>query len=165
MDDGSVSWSQPDSKGMGGWEGFCGQTAVANLLTTHEEGLTSPHEVSRASSDWTPGSKPSTLMRAIKKLSPNADEYEISNDTDLSAATPRNPIVTLLAWDDEGTYHYVSVIGVSNDRVTFNHWGIQDSLSEDEFKKRWGFEMGFKSGVVSFFGGFDANTSIRRKSE
>ncbi|MCA9711030.1 MAG: hypothetical protein KDK70_34630 [Myxococcales bacterium] len=163
MPDGSISWTQPDSNGFNGWEGFCGQTAVANLLTTYEAGQTSPHEVSRAADDWTPGSKPETLMRAINKLAADGSQYELSHSTDLSSATPQNPIVTLLAWDGGGTYHYVSVIGVSGGTVTFNHWGMQDSLSEDEFKKRWGFEMGFRSGVVSFFGGFSPNTSIRHK--
>jgi hypothetical protein len=41
--DGSKSWEQPPSKGLNGWEGFCGQTAIANLLTTHE-GNSAPGE-------------------------------------------------------------------------------------------------------------------------
>ncbi len=163
MSDGSYSWSQPASNGLNGWEGFCGQTATANLLTTFEDGQTSPHDVSRAADDWTPGSKPSTLMRAIGKLG-DASKYEVSNSRDLSSATPRNPIVTLLMWDNGGTYHYVSVIGVRGGEVIFNHWGQQDRLSEEEFNRRWGFEGGgFTSGLVSFLGGMKAHTSIRRK--
>lgn len=164
MSDGSISWSQPDSNGVGGWEGFCGQTATANLLTTFEEGQTSPHEVSRAADDWTPGSKPSTLMRAINKLAKDGSKYEISSSKDLSGATPQNPIVTLLEWDDSGTYHYVSVIGVRGGEVIFNHWGRQDKLSEDEFDKRWGFKKGgLWSSTISVLGGMDSYTSIRRK--
>jgi len=164
MSDGSYSWSQPGSNGLNGWEGFCGQTATANLLTTFESDQFSPHDVSRAADDWTPGSKPSTLLRSIAALSSDASQYEQSNSRDLSAATPHNPIVALLMWDDGGTYHYISVIGVRGGNVIFNHWGLQDSLPEDEFMRRWGFQGGgLTSGLVSFLGGMDPYTSIRRK--
>lgn len=166
MSDGSYSWEQPDSNGTGGWEGFCGQTATANLLTTIQNGAVqvSPQDVSRAADDWTPGSKPSTLMRAIRKLAPDPSRFEISHDTDLSSASPTTPIICLLEWDGGGTFHYVSVVGVRNGNVIFNHWGIQDQLTEDEFKKRWSFSQGgFTGDLVSFFGGLSANTSIRLK--
>ena len=166
MPDGSYSWSQPASNGKGGWEGFCGQTAIANLLTTVQGGAVqvSPQDVSRAADDWTPGSKPSTLMRAIQQLAPDPSRFEISHDTDLSSASPTTPIVCLLEWDGGGTFHYVSVVGVSGNVVTFNHWGQQDRLTKDEFERRWAFTKGgFTGDLVAFFGGLSANTSIRLK--
>jgi hypothetical protein len=164
MADGSYSWSQPSSNGLGGWEGFCGQTAIANLLTTHQGGTrVTPHDVSQAADDWTPGSSPGTLMRAIGKLSRNASNYERTNDGDLSAASAQNPIVCLLNWEGT-TYHYVSVVGRSGDRVIFNHWGMQDSLQQDEFMRRWAFRGGgIGAGVVARLGGLRGNTAIRRK--
>ena len=165
MHDGSYSWTQPDSNGLNGWEGFCGQTAVANLLTTHRRGVqTSPHDVSKAADDWTPGSSPGTLMRAIGKLAPNVADYELVHDGDLSAASPTNPIVCLLQW--QGTsFHYVSVIGSAGDRVTINHWGTQEVLMRVDFDKRWEFrEGGFGGGLVTFFGGLQGRTSIRKKT-
>lgn len=164
MPDGSYSWGQPDSNGLNGWEGFCGQTATANLLTTNQGGAqVSPHDVSRAADDWTPGSAPDTLMRAIRKLAPDATLFELSHDADLSAASASNPIVCLLQWQG-ATFHYVSVVGVTADRVTFNHWGTQDSLTKEEFEKRWGFrEGGLTAGLVTFFGGLRGHTSIRKK--
>jgi hypothetical protein len=78
MPDGSVSWDQPDSKGVAGWEGLCGQTAVANLLTTHRQRVgVSPEEVARAADDWAPGTVAPTLMRAIRQIAGDADRYVI----------------------------------------------------------------------------------------
>ncbi|MCA9652814.1 MAG: hypothetical protein KC501_23045 [Myxococcales bacterium] len=162
MPDGSYSWEQPDSNGTNGWEGFCGQTAIANLLTTIQGGVqVSPQDVSRAADDWTPGSRPSTLMRAIQVLAPDPSRFEVSDDHDLSSASPTAPIVCLLEWGG-GDYHYVSVVGTRNGMVIFNHWGIQDQLPADEFDRRWGFRNGgFTSDLVAFFGGLSAYTSIR----
>lgn len=166
MPDGSYSWDQPDSNGKSGWEGFCGQTAIANLLTTIQGGAiqVSPQQVSQAADDWTPGSKPSTLMRAIRALAPDPSRFEISRDRDLSSASPSNPIVCLLEWDGGGSYHYVSVVGTRNGVVIFNHWGIQDQRTEAEFDRLWSFSGGnFASDLVAFFGGLSGYTSIRLK--
>jgi hypothetical protein len=164
MPDGSYSWEQPDSNGLNGWEGFCGQTATANLLTTDKGGVqVTPQDVSKAADDWTPGSKPETLMRAIGKLAADPSKFEISHDKDLSSASPTSPIACLLQWGG-GSFHYVSVVGVQGDRVVFNHWGIQDSLPKSDFDNRWAFRGGsFSDGLVSFFGGLSGYTSIRKK--
>ena len=163
MGDGSISWGQPDSNGLGGWEGFCGQTATANLLTTFKGVDVTPNDVAQAADDWTPGSHPSTLMRAIGKLVTDANNYEISRSTDLSTASTRNPIVCLLQWD--GTvFHYVTVVGVNNDTVTFNHWGTQATLPKSDFESRWGFRGSWMGRRVADLGSFRANTSIRRKN-
>jgi predicted double-glycine peptidase len=162
MADGSISWGQPDSNGLGGWEGFCGQTATANLLTTHRGVDVSPQEVSRAADDWTPGTHPSTLMRAISRLAPDASQYELRNVNDLSTATTRTPIVCLLQWEGK-IFHYVTVIGVTAARVTFNHWGTQDSRTIAEFDGMWAFHRGWDGNVVAWLGGFDTYTSIRHR--
>lgn len=162
MADGTVSWGQPDSNGLGGWEGFCGQTATANLLTTHRGVDVSPHDVANAADDWTPGSHPSTLMRAIGKLATDADQYSTSNSTDLSSASPRSPIVCLLQWQGK-SFHYVTVVGVANGRVTFNHWGTQQSLDEADFNNRWAFRGSLDGQLIAWLGSFRSNTSIRRR--
>jgi hypothetical protein len=125
----------------------------------------SPQEVSRAASDWTPGSKPTTLMRAIKKLAKNPSQYELSLDKDLSAASPQNPIVTLLDWG-RGSFHYVSVVGVKGDRVVFNHWGTQENMPKAEFDRRWAFNSpGITDDLVSALGGLTGHTTIRKKPQ
>jgi len=163
MPDGSFSWDQPDSKGFAGWEGFCGQTAIANLLSTHEGVNYPPRAVGEQATDSTPGTQPSTLMRAIGKLS-DPNNYQMShNPSILTLAAPRNPIACLLAWEGS-EYHYVTVIRVRNKTVYFNHWGLQDSLPEAEFKRRWGFKnKGIASRLAAAAGSLRPYTSIRRK--
>lgn len=161
MADGTISWSQPGSNGLGGWEGFCGQTATANLLTICEGKEISPNDVAAAADDWTPGSHPSTLMRAIGKLAKDASKYTTSHRNDLSAASAITPIVCLLRWSGK-VFHYVTVVKVANDVVTFNHWGGQDTRSTADFQKLWSFEGGFSGSVIAWLGSFQAHTSIRR---
>lgn len=162
MHDGSISWGQPDSNGKGGWEGFCGQTATANLLTIYRGSDVTPHDVASAANDWTPGSQPSTLLRAIRALASDGDQYYISNSSDLSSASPRTPIVCLLQWEG-AIFHYVTVVGATQTRVTFNHWGSQDLLLANDFDNRWAFRGGWNGQVVSWLGGLSGYTSIRRR--
>lgn len=161
MADGSVSWGQPESNGLGGWEGFCGQTGTANLLTTCEGKDISPHDVARSADDWTPGSHPSTLMRAIGKLAADPSKYQTSSSSDLSSASPVRPIVCLLQWSGK-VFHYVSVVGVANNVVTFNHWGTQATLSTTDFDNRWGFRGSVDGQFIAWLGSFAAHSSIRR---
>jgi len=158
MSDGSISWGQPESNGLFGWEGFCGQTAIANLLTTYKGIDISPHDVAAASNDWTPGSDPDTLMRAIGALATDPETYVISNDTDLSSASPTTPIVVLLHWG--GTdFHYVTVVKATDAEVTFNHWGKQETLPTAVFHAKWSFRDAQTEARVM---GWSPYTSIRK---
>jgi len=163
MADGSFSWDQPDSRGLGGWEGFCGQTATANLLTTHEGTNYSPRDVAEKFSDLSPGSHPSTLMIAIKALASTPSRYQLGNNSMLlHLARPRSPIICLLAWGAGTSYHYVSVVGIRSSDVYFNHWGTQHHLPRVKFMKWWGFrDKGTLSNIAASMGNLDPHTSIR----
>jgi hypothetical protein len=159
--DGSYSWTQPDSTGLSGWEGYCGQTCVANLLTTSTPNSVSPETVIDVAADWTPGSRPSTLLRALNRLGGNHRRFRISHSRSLAAATPRRPIGCLLQWSS-GSMHWVMVVRVDATHVHFNHWGRQSRLTRAEFERRWGFDdQNFGDSVVSFLGGLSPHTSLR----
>lgn len=164
MADGSCSWEQPDSKGFGGSEGFCGQTAVANMLSIYERTrAATPHAVSRASGDITPGSKPATLMKAIAKLSRTPARYSIHYDKRLPNATPKKPLICLMYWGGTG-YHYVLVVRVTATHVVINHWGMQMTYTRAVFEKYWAFRgAGIGGGSIAVVGGLKPNTSIRYK--
>lgn len=161
LPDGSISWEQPDSNGMGGWEGFCGQTATANLLTTYTGNEISPHDVAEAANDWGPGSTPATLLRAIQALVPDGNQYFLSDSQDLSSATRQTPIVCLLYWSGLN-FHYVTVVEARPNSVLYNHWGTRGLELRDKFDELWSFQ-GAGAQIIAALGGVRGFTSIRRR--
>lgn len=159
----SRSWEQPPGEGLGGWEGYCGQTAVSNLLANSLPSLIiSPPRVIRVASDWSPGSRAETLLRALNSLSGSRRTYRITRNHPpaLESATPRHPIATLMQWESK-TLHWVTVVGKTQTRVYFNHWGTQQSLTTREFDNRWGFrDQGWVDWGVSIAGGISRYTAI-----
>ncbi len=58
--DGTVSYEQPKSTGLGGWEGKCGQTAAANIVYGMCNVPSDPRNQSGTyMRDFTPGVAPS----------------------------------------------------------------------------------------------------------
>ncbi len=162
MKDGSCSWEQPDSKGVGGAEGFCGQTAIANMICIYDRtrGVT-PRMVSKAAGDITPGSKPATLMRAIGKLARTPNRFVLKHEPTLPNATPKTPLVCLMHWGGTN-YHYVMVVRVTPQAVTINHWGLQQTYPRNVFEQYWGFcGAGVCGGAVARIGALRPYTSIR----
>jgi hypothetical protein len=73
--DGSTTFDQPESTGMGGWNGFCGETGVSNILKmTCGEGWHPDGKIRSITSeqDYTPGNRPKTLEYALNELSPKS---------------------------------------------------------------------------------------------
>ena len=67
--DGSVSFVQPKSDGWNGWEGKCGPTAASNsLYHLCKKGLDPNKYVARYMSDATPGVRPKTLRKGLRKI-------------------------------------------------------------------------------------------------
>ncbi len=66
--DGTASFPQPDSTGNGGWNGYCGQTAVTNLTAMLCKRYFTPETVDTYATDVTPGNLPGTNIRALKKI-------------------------------------------------------------------------------------------------
>ncbi len=66
--DGTASFNQPDSTGNGGWNGYCGQTAVSNLSGMLCKRYFTPETVDTYATDVTPGNLPGTNLRALRKI-------------------------------------------------------------------------------------------------
>ncbi len=137
----SWSWEQPPGIGIGGWEGRCGQTCVANLLMNSEPSRrVSPQHVISMGGDLGPGSHPETLLRFVRTLAGSRRQYRLCTQDPgaLTRVTPARPIGCLLQWD-AGVLHWVTVVDADVRSVVFNHWGRQESLARFEFTQRWGF--------------------------
>ena len=66
--DGSVSFTQPPSRGAGGWEGRCGHTMATNMLYTICNVAVKPDTYfGPLFKDVTPGVRPGTLARGISR--------------------------------------------------------------------------------------------------
>ena len=63
---GYYSWEQPPSS-VNGWEGRCGQTAIANLAW-YCGFVVSPDDAIRLAPDITPGMRPGSMARALNGL-------------------------------------------------------------------------------------------------
>lgn len=163
LSDGTYSWEQPASRGIAGWEGRCGQTAAANLLTIRGTKWVSPQQVIDSAWDGTPGSKPATLLRAVRKLGPNrgTPDFKLTYDKSLSGVSPSKPIVILLQWDSV-QLHWVTLVSATSTKVRFNHWGRSQEMPRKEFDERWDFTKTTWTGtVVHWLGWVWPNTAIR----
>ena len=165
LQDGSFSWEQPPSRGIAGWEGRCGQTAAANLITTYGNQLVSPEEVIDAAWDGTPGSKPSTVLRAVNTLLPRTGyrrRFKLDYSNSLGVVRPAAPIITMLQWDSV-QLHWVTVVDYNDNWVRFNHWGKSESWKRDKFERQWALKTAPWYGqLVHWAGWLSAYTTIRR---
>jgi hypothetical protein len=73
--DGSTSFKQPKSTGYKGWNGFCGETAISNtMMMTCNEGWHPDGLIHEYTTDYTPGTRPSSLEYALNKLAPKSKD-------------------------------------------------------------------------------------------
>lgn len=64
--DGTIVHEQPDSTGIGGWNGYCGETAMANINYMYCNYITSPKNYcSTKTTDYTPGTRPGVLTSVM----------------------------------------------------------------------------------------------------
>ena len=140
--DGSTSFDQPDSTGWNGWNGFCGETATSNLIKMscgenwHPDGM-----IHSMAADYTPGTRPSTLVSVINKLAQdsncggkkwtyydtadNAKDYIDSIVTGLRSGTvftrtrengtkvKRAPVMTLVKMSGSKTLHWITIVDIT----------------------------------------------------
>jgi hypothetical protein len=71
MEDGTISWDQPPSDGVEGWNGRCGETAAANLIAMYYQGYASaplaiPEYIKFE--DPTPGTRVETLTLGMNNF-------------------------------------------------------------------------------------------------
>ena len=64
----TVSFDQPNSSGAGGWNGYCGQTAVSNTTAMFCTRFLNPTFNDQYATDVTPGNRPDTSVRALRKI-------------------------------------------------------------------------------------------------
>jgi hypothetical protein len=67
--DSSLSFDQPISTGPMGWNGFCGQTAAANVIAATCNHLANPYEdIFPYTQDLGPGTHPTTLKNGLNRF-------------------------------------------------------------------------------------------------
>jgi hypothetical protein len=71
----TISFPQPDSTGANGWNGYCGQVAVSNMSSMYCQRSMSPKTIDQYATDITPGNRPGTNHRALKKIFSESSKY------------------------------------------------------------------------------------------
>lgn len=66
--DKTLSHIQPESTGVKGWEGYCGQTAISNVTSMLCERHISPKENDNYGTDVSPGQHSSTMRKVLRKI-------------------------------------------------------------------------------------------------
>jgi len=141
----TYSWDQPSSEGVNGYYGYCGPTAVSNLMMNLCHANVSPRYVSKMCFSWAPGTTPGNLVYALNELGhcgrwalcrPNPN----SSDT-LGDLARQLPVATLVEWEGALSMHWVTVVDIHRTAgscaVVFNHWGRQERMECNDFIKRW----------------------------
>jgi len=143
--DSSYSWDQPTSDGINGYYGYCGPTAGANLLTNTCGARISPRRISETAFSWTPGTTPKKLVSALNAIE-GCGQWAVCHpsprDADVLGTLERLlPVATLLEWEGALDIHWVTVVDLrrtgSQCNVVYNHWGIQDRMTCNDFISRW----------------------------
>ncbi len=176
LNDGTLSWEQPNSTGIGSYNGYCGETAWANIASMYLNKIVSPLSFHRFSVgiDATPGTQLETLRKGLsnvtkntvwgwKKQNANAKKaiseleyavkgYRLNRNylTKQKKLRKRYPVIVLIA-PQKNRLHWVTVVDIKKDKkerktIFFNEYGTQNSLSEEEFYKQWNYSK--KKGVV-----------------
>ncbi|OUR94182.1 hypothetical protein A9Q84_17930 [Halobacteriovorax marinus] len=67
--DGSITYDQPKSTGIGGYNGFCGETAASNILHMHCGLMASPTKYCNSfTKDFTPGTRAGSLKTGLNSM-------------------------------------------------------------------------------------------------
>ncbi len=138
-DEPTVSWDQPTSDGVGGYYGYCGPTAAANVAAMLCGADIAPRELASECFSWNPGTTPEHLAATLNGLEDCGAWGVCVARAGLEELHAAAPAPTLLDWGG-GSLHWVTVVGVSFAapcQVWFNHWGRQDRLACADFIERW----------------------------
>ncbi|MEE2786822.1 MAG: hypothetical protein VX589_05750 [Myxococcota bacterium] len=140
---GSISWGEPDAEGIGGYFGFCGPTAAANLVANMCGQTVSPRTFASQSFSWGPGTTPQRLANALNSLGQCGTWAQCQTTADgrdpLAQMAERLPVGVLVTWSAR-SLHWVTVVEVTQGpacTIRFNHQGRQDRLSCDAFLELW----------------------------
>jgi len=141
----TYSWEQPPSEGVGGYYGYCGPTAVSNLIANVCGEVVNPYEAGEKCFSAGPGASPSAMVRALNELGGCGEfalcEPEPGESHGMTVLEANLPAAVLLDWDAFFTLHWVTVVAIDWSggacHVRYNHWGRQDKMACDEFVERW----------------------------
>ncbi len=145
-----LSWPQPDSTGWRGWNGFCGQTAAANLAANVCGVRTAcPAAFDRSPcQDITPGSRPNALACMMNRLVPGGCGHwsvlrpgaGVDPVSFLQSRVNGAPACAALVVDND-ELHWVTVTDVLRSdyacNVRFLERGRDAILNCETFRRRW----------------------------
>lgn len=138
--DGSISFTQPKSTGINGYEGKCGQTAAANIASMLCEEDFSPIAIDKLFKDVTPGVHPRTLIKGLNKIVKSSQNCLSKKTLTLSYAknesdyiekiqNAQTPVAILIRNPGGQVLHWVTIINSFESsegcRFRVNHWGGQ----------------------------------------
>ena len=139
----TYSWEQPPSKGIGGYYGYCGPTAAANLVTNVCGHRITPMTFADESFGLGPGASPNKLSHALNELGCCGEWSVCQHDPEevdvFEALQQSLPAAVMLNWSSR-SMHWVTVMKVEYSpicRVIYNHWGDQATMGCNEFIERW----------------------------
>jgi len=152
LPDGTVSWEQPSDPAFGGYNGRCGETAIANIISMLLRD-TSPHEIISQTSDLTPGTRPRTIEAFLQENAPGEWQTKHTarqwgrawlvhalNKGAFKAANGKSPIVVLVL-ATASALHWTTVVDFDEDtdEVIVNEDKTQQRYDLATFLDHWGF--------------------------
>ena len=139
----TYSWEQPPSEGIGGYYGYCGPTAAANLVTNICGHRVTPMKFAEESFGLGPGTHPQTLSHALNELGCCGEWSVCEHDpsrVDVFQELQKNlPAAVMLNWTAR-SLHWITVMQVNYSpscEVIYNHWGGQATMDCNQFLERW----------------------------
>jgi hypothetical protein len=72
----TISFLQPNSTGINGWNGKCAQTTISNITGMLCNRFISPSTIDSYAYDFTPGNRPATNLKALNKIFAENSEME-----------------------------------------------------------------------------------------
>jgi hypothetical protein len=170
---GYYSWPQPPST-LGGYEGYCGQTAIANLAAASGV-FVSPAEVGAFCWDPTPGTLPTTFIASLNQVV-GAGPWGACAPTDGADpilwlhsqihGVPGFPVATMIALPG-GALHWVTVVAVTDPgtpqcSVTYLEYGTQTSIPCATFDGYWSLAISLTGVAVDVAGIVSPYTTVCR---
>lgn len=168
---GLVAWPQPDSTGLMGWNGYCGETAAANVLTNLCDMSWTPSEVhERGATDVTPGSAPWTMANILNDS--GCGRWEVasgcpSSDQELDAWVTESYFMPVLVEGDAATdYHWTTLYSIIATPESCSVAQLDNGMSGwsmcDDVLSGWRLEgQRWDQGLVRRLAGLEPCTRIR----
>jgi hypothetical protein len=139
--DGSYAFEQPDATGPLEWNGFCGETGMANMLSMTCGSLWHPTgTIHTISADLVPGTLPATVSKSLNYMAPDSDcgdkEWDYFDTADSGSEyissivnglkepsdftrtksngtkLKRSPVMTMVKLKGEKVLHWITIVDI-----------------------------------------------------